>query len=165
MIFIFNPYIKMINEIAKLFRDYMEISEWQKSEKEKVQLPVLKVSMNSHLVSDMSVLILEELLVAFKRWDWELKFLTQLDHQSLRIYTNFLAYGSLSSLSILCNCSLSYKWSISFSCRQNPFIILFPHYSLVCRAATKCFFFQRWSGQYVLIKLSACPLSLFLTWK
>lgn len=32
----------MINEIAKLFRNYMEISGGQKSEKEKVQLPVLE---------------------------------------------------------------------------------------------------------------------------
>lgn len=153
----------MISEIAKLFRHYMEISVEQNSEKS-ATTNAETVSMNSHFVSDLWVLILEGLLVAFQRWDWELKFLTQLDHQSLRIHTNSLTYDNLSSLSILCNCSLSYKWSISFSCRQNPFIILFPHWSLLCRAATKCFFFQRWSGQYVLIKLSACPLSLFLAW-
>lgn len=32
----------MINEFAKLFRNYMEISGGQKSGKEKVQLPLLK---------------------------------------------------------------------------------------------------------------------------
>lgn len=56
----------MISEIAKLFRHYMEISVEQKSEKH-ATTNAERVSMNSHFVSDLSVLILEGLLVAFQR--------------------------------------------------------------------------------------------------
>lgn len=56
----------MINEIAKLFRNFTEISGGQKSGKG-ATTSAETVSMNSHFVSDLSVLILEGLLVAFQR--------------------------------------------------------------------------------------------------
>jgi len=58
----------MINEVIKLFSDLIEFSGGQKSEEEKCATTNVKiVSMNSHFVSDPSVLILKGLLVTFQR--------------------------------------------------------------------------------------------------
>lgn len=58
----------MINEVTKLFSDLIKIAGGQKSEKETcANTNAKRVSMNSHFVSDLSVLILKGLLVAFQR--------------------------------------------------------------------------------------------------